>query len=37
MVTHPVRGDALVFEAPLPKSWPRGFQKKDEGRGMKDD
>ena len=27
VVAHPVRGEALVFEAPLPKSWPRGFQK----------
>ena len=26
VVAHPVRGEALVFEAPLPKSWPRGFQ-----------
>jgi 23S rRNA pseudouridine1911/1915/1917 synthase len=25
VVAHPVRGDALVFEAPLPKSWPPGF------------
>jgi len=26
VVTHPVRGEAMLFEAPLPKSWPRGFQ-----------
>ena len=26
VVAHPVRGEAMVFEAPLPKSWPRGFQ-----------
>jgi len=26
VVAHPVRGDAMVFEAPVPKSWPRGFQ-----------
>ena len=26
VVAHPVRGEALVFEAPLPKSWPRGFE-----------
>ncbi len=25
VVAHPVRGEALVFEAPLPKSWPPGF------------
>jgi 23S rRNA pseudouridine1911/1915/1917 synthase len=25
VVAHPVRGEALVFEAPLPKSWPRGW------------
>lgn len=28
VVAHPVRGEALVFEAPLPKSWPRGFREK---------
>ncbi len=26
VVAHPVRGEVLVFEAPLPKSWPRGFR-----------
>jgi 23S rRNA pseudouridine1911/1915/1917 synthase len=26
VVAHPVRGEALVFEAPLPKSWPRSFR-----------
>jgi 23S rRNA pseudouridine1911/1915/1917 synthase len=26
VVAHPVRGEAMAFEAPLPKSWPRGFQ-----------
>jgi 23S rRNA pseudouridine1911/1915/1917 synthase len=26
VVTHPVRGDAMVFEAPLPESWPSGFR-----------
>ena len=26
VVVHPVRGEVLVFEAPLPKSWPRGFR-----------
>ena len=31
VVAHPVRGEALVFEAPLPKSWPRAFQPKAEG------
>ena len=31
VVAHPVRDEAMLFEAPLPKSWPRGFQKKDEG------
>ncbi len=25
VVAHPVRGEALVFEAPLPKSWPRAW------------
>jgi 23S rRNA pseudouridine1911/1915/1917 synthase len=24
VVAHPVRGEEMVFEAPLPKSWPRG-------------
>ncbi len=27
VIAHPVRGEALLFEAPLPKSWPREFQK----------
>ena len=31
VVAHPVRGEPLVFEAPVPKSWPQEFQKKDEG------
>ena len=26
VVAHPVRGEAMVFEAPLPNSWPRVFQ-----------
>ena len=25
VVAHPVRGESLVFEAPLPKYWPREF------------
>jgi 23S rRNA pseudouridine1911/1915/1917 synthase len=27
IVAHPVGGDVLVFEAPLPKAWPKGFQR----------
>jgi 23S rRNA pseudouridine1911/1915/1917 synthase len=34
VVAHPVRGETLVFEAPLPKYWP---QRKDEGGRMKDE
>jgi 23S rRNA pseudouridine1911/1915/1917 synthase len=26
VVAHPIRGEALAFEAPLPKSWPIGFR-----------
>ncbi len=26
VVSHPVRGEPMVFEAPLCKTWPRGFQ-----------
>jgi 23S rRNA pseudouridine1911/1915/1917 synthase len=26
VIAHPIRGEALVFEAPLPKYWPRAFQ-----------
>jgi 23S rRNA pseudouridine1911/1915/1917 synthase len=27
IVAHPVGGDVLVFEAPLPRAWPKGFQR----------
>jgi 23S rRNA pseudouridine1911/1915/1917 synthase len=28
VVAHPIRGEAMVFEAPLPRSWPREWSQK---------